>query len=690
MSERIHQCSMPARKMLSLFWLALAASPAYAEGVITLPAVNVIAEPNTESALTVPSVNAAKQQFKQIAGGATIVDAEEYKAGRASTLADALGYAPGVYVQPRFGSDEARLSIRGSGIQRTFHLRGIQVLQDGVPVNQADGGGDFQAIDPLAARYIEVFRGANALRYGSSTLGGAVNFVSPTGYDTAPWGLRAEAGGFGYSRIHGSIGGVSGLGDSGPLDYAISASHYSQDGFRDHAEQDNNLLFGNLGYRLNQNLENRVYFSVVDSDSELPGSIAKAQLETNPEAANPASIAGNQKRDIKLYRVANKTSWVEGDSRVDASLFTVYKELYHPIFQLLDQKNLDYGVDLRLIRGAQNASHYTLGLTLQRNETTDDRFVNVGGLPGARTNALDQTVNTVALFGEYLARLKPDWAVVAGAQALRTARDQVDNFISAPAGDETRSKDYAGFSPKLGVLYDYSSDIQMFANVSRSFEPPSFAELTSVVPIVGSLRFADAQKATTFELGSRGTYGQAEWDVAFYHSRIDGELLALQDGNGNSLGTTNAQKTIHQGIEAGLKVDFSHFVWRNSYQLNDFNFDGDIAFGDNELAGIPEQFYRTELLYTQGDFFIGPTLEASSGWFVDHANTLKADGYAVLGFKVGSRGKDGFSWYLEGRNLTDKKYAATTGVILNANGLDQAQFLPGDGRSVYVGAEWRM
>ncbi len=115
-------------------------------------------------------------------GGVAIVDAEDYKRGRATNLKDALDYAPGVFVQPRFGSEESRLSIRGSGIQRTFHGRGLKLMQDGVPLNLADGGFDFQAIEPLAAQYIEVYRGANALEYGSTTLGGAINFVSHTGH----------------------------------------------------------------------------------------------------------------------------------------------------------------------------------------------------------------------------------------------------------------------------------------------------------------------------------------------------------------------------------------------------------------------------------------------------------------------------------------------------------------------------
>ena len=47
-------------------------------------------------------------------------------------------------------------------------------------------------------------------------------------------------------------------------------------------------------------------------------------------------------------------------------------------------------------------------------------------------------------------------------------------------------------------------------------------------------------------------------------------------------------------------------------------------------------------------------------------------------------------FFLEGRNLSNKTYIATTGVIADANGQDSAQFLPGDGRSFYAGIEWRM
>ena len=71
------------------------------------------------------------------------------------------------------------------------------------------------------------------------------------------------------------------------------------------------------------------------------------------------------------------------------------------------------------------------------------------------------------------------------------------------------------------------------------------------------------------------------------------------------------------------------------------------------------------------------------------ANTWFADPYALVGLKLARAVEHGLSWYLEGHNLANRRYAATTGVIADARGVDAAQFLRGDGRSVYAGVSWK-
>ena len=96
-------------------------------------------------------------------------------------------------------------------------------------------------------------------------------------------------------------------------------------------------------------------------------------------------------------------------------------------------------------------------------------------------------------------------------------------------------------------------------------------------------------------------------------------------------------------------------------------------------------------MYRKAGYYVGPTMETASSTPVDMANNAEAAGYAIFGLKFGQQLGKGLSWFIEGRNLGDKKYAATTSVVrdFNAPGTDQAVYLPGDGRSVYAGLQWR-
>jgi iron complex outermembrane receptor protein len=183
--------------------------------------------------------------------------------------------------------------------------------------------------------------------------------------------------------------------------------------------------------------------------------------------------------------------------------------------------------------------------------------------------------------------------------------------------------------------------------------------------------------------------------------------------------TVNAGRTIHQGVEAALDVDLftgifsrggeaigqtegkksvvptaselkpDRLVLRQVYLWNDFYFDDDATFGDNQLPGIPQHYYRAELLYEHPNgFYAGPNVEwVPKKYNVDSAETEFADPYALLGFKVGYRTERGFSVFFEAKNLTDKKYASTTSVVSTFTG--QSLFFPGDGRGFYGGIEWK-
>ncbi|OYW75018.1 MAG: hypothetical protein B7Z37_15240 [Verrucomicrobia bacterium 12-59-8] len=450
----------------------------------------VITAKKDSPSLTVPSLELRQEQIAtSTPGGAGVVDAEFYKRGRASTLKDALDFSPGVLVQSRFGAEESRLSIRGSGLQRTFHGRGIWMMQDGMPLNLADGGFDMQAIEPLTANYIEVFRGANALQYGSATLGGAINFISNTGYTAPATQARVEIGSFNTHRAQISSGFVSGKTD---VYVSITASH--TDGFRDWSKQESFRVFANIGTKISPNLENRLYLTYVDSNSQLPGNLTKAQMQNNPQQAAPGSFiptvvggAGYQERDYRLFRLADKLTYSDGDNTLTLSTFWSWKDLNHPIFQVIDQLSNDLGFDLRYEHKGRLLGHentLTVGTGFMYGATSDNRFFNINGTRGAQVGAYRQQSTNFNFYFQDKLELTEKLSLFAGAQVAYASRglEELQAFGGVnPPGQFTGLPNLInnsdrieawGFSPKLGLLYEVDPKTQILSRPPSAKPPP--------------------------------------------------------------------------------------------------------------------------------------------------------------------------------------------------------------------------
>jgi iron complex outermembrane receptor protein len=664
---------------------------------LSLPDIEVIGK-HEPASITQPGIDAARLKIEKTAGGVTIVDIEKVKEGRNSNFADTLGLATGVLAQSRFGAEETRLSIRGSGVQRTFHGRGIKLMQDGIAVNLADGSFDFSAIDPMATSYVEVYRGANALQYGASNLGGAVNFISHTGYTAPALEVRSEGGSYGYHRLGIATGRV--IGDA---DYYLSASTYHSDSFRDNAQQSADRLTGNVGYKINNDIETRFYLGYINNDSQLSSNLSKAQLKDNPKQATLSTGQGINERDVNLWRIANKTTFAFDHTKLELGAFYSQKSLFHPIIDLfvfgndtlgvIDQESDDYGLTAKLTHqgklfGLNN--EFIAGISPTYGKIDAKNYRNVNAHRGALVNDFDQTATNFEAFFEDRLQATDRLTVVAGLQYARAGRESKDQLITA-TGNQSVDESYAQTSPKLGILYQLQPQVQLFSNISRSFEPPSFGELNNAV--APTLK---AQSGTTFEVGTRGNSEHVDWDVAVYHARLHNELLQVAPAISTlATQTVNADKTVHTGLEFGMTARLPmHLEWRHSMLINNFKLKNDQTYGSNRLPGIQRSLLRAELMYRGNHLlhglYFGPTVEWSpQAYNVDFADTLDADKYFLWGLKAGQKVNANWSWFLEGRNLANQKYAATTGVIRAANATrSDAVFSPGDGRTAYLGVQW--
>jgi outer membrane receptor protein involved in Fe transport len=123
-----------------------------------------------------------------------------------------------------------------------------------MPLNQGDGEAYLQDLDLRSVKYAELYRGADALRYGSLTLGGAINLITMTGRDAPPLETWLTGGSFGLLEA-GMLSGWS----NGPFDVFLNASSHFLDGFRDHSQENSQKVFSSLGYRISEWAENRLY-----------------------------------------------------------------------------------------------------------------------------------------------------------------------------------------------------------------------------------------------------------------------------------------------------------------------------------------------------------------------------------------------------------------------------------------------
>lgn len=563
----------------------------------------------------------ASLALRSVPGASNLIDTTEPESRRLADNEDLFRNQPGIYARSA-NNEGAKISIRGSGINRGpgAHSSGLYQMFDGLPLT-GPGGTPYELLEPLWLSRVEVLRGANGFDRGALALGGAINYVTRTGYDAAKLQLRYEVGSHGYSKRQVSSGQV--LGDA---DYYFSVTDSSYDGFQDQSAGGSRGAAGNFGYRFSPQLETRFFFRYRETDNDTPGRLTRAQIAHDPRGANSL----NRLRDSKRIQpgstwLANKTTWhLDDDARLEAGL------VYH-----------DYPMDLREgtnrmkvaytdVSGTLNyvrqdllfgrASKTTIGWrsTKALPNSGVSEFVRVpvgntaGYAPGIRTRdysylGSDHTVHV----GNEL-ELVPDLWLTTGLAALYTRRE---TEVSYPVTHDRVSLHAWDYAPRLGLRYDYSPRLQVFGNLSRSVEPPHPWSM-----IWGSNRYfaagngastglqsngveLDNQSATTLELGGRGEAWFGQWDLAWYYSQIRHELLSVETQAATAttsqvIGEANASPTVHQGVELALDSPLwegqqaGRLALRQTYTYSDFHYRDDTRFGDNRLPGLPDTIIR--------------------------------------------------------------------------------------------------
>ncbi|MDR6711777.1 iron complex outermembrane receptor protein [Pseudomonas hunanensis] len=682
------RCVPPSRALGLL--ISTASCPVLASAPVELDQLLINDQPQSQ-------LEAADERLRQVPGATNLVDLQQVAQGRLASNQDVLAYQPGVFAQSA-GNEGIKLSIRGSGINRApgAHGSGVYTMFDGLPLT-GPGGTPYELLEPLWLSRAEVLRGANGFDQGALTLGGAINYVTHTGYDADRLQVRYEAGSRGYAHRQISSGQVL-----GKLDYYVALTDSEYDGYQEHSSGSAKGFAANVGYRFNPNLETRFYLRYRETENELAGRLTKEQIKHDPRAANAAYLARDDSRPQPGSTwVANKTTfYLEDDARVEAGL------VYHDFPMDLREGPMRLKVAYTDVSGTLN---YLRRDTLLGHESkttvgwrTTKHLPNSGASQFARTNGDNfgarsrdfsyQGSDTVLHVGNEL-ELIPDLWLTTGLAMIYTRRESA---VSYPATGGKVSQHDWDYAPRLGLRYDINPQLQVYGNLSRSVEPPHPWSLIWSSPVATQPIAMQNQTATTLELGARGDSALGHWDLAWYYSQVRHELLAVELEQGVPAKEFNASATVHQGVEAGL----DSILWeqpgsgklslRQAYTFSDFHYRDDERFGDNRLPGIPMHYYQAELRYDwPAGFYAGINTQMASKVQADYANSYHADAYALLGARLGwNAPRQDWQTWLDLRNLTNKRYAATVTPGYDDLGSDVARSTPGEGFAAYLGVSY--
>lgn len=650
---------------------------------------------------------ALRAQQKLTPGAVAIVNGDSLTRRAVSNVADALRYVPGVMVNSNTGGDASILSIRGSNLTAlNYDNSGVLLLQDGLPVTTADGANHNRLVDPLTARDIVVAGGPNALSYGASQLGGAIDFISRTARNSEPNQVYLYGGGHGLMEARVSTGGVA-----GNLDGMVTADAKHFSGYQQHSRENRESVYGNVGWQASDKLRFRFFGTFIDSRQQLAGALTRGEFNTDPRGADPAYVLGDHQLNVRTGRLAGISTWdINADSRLEFGLSYEVQSLYHPIVDVFDFSTTPPTRFFSLLIGTvqrtgggmlryhlKTGNHDMLaGLNLAYTTDIGGNYANDGGHKGARTDNINQRARNATLFWLDHWRFAPRWTLVYGAQGVVTDRAVEDVSLAYHAVRDQRVT-YQSINPRLGVIYALTPGSQAFASVSRLYQAPNNFDLDNDVAQDNTTLLPTQGMA--YEVGTRGTRelpagngGSVHWSLGAYYARIRNEILSVENPAqpGNML-AANYPHTAHAGVEA--LIDAKLPLAGGRYQLaplvsatrQHFTFRHDRSFGNNRLPSAPSYIVHGEIMLRSpaSGFYVGPTFDWIGRKYADMANTYRVGGYGLVGARAGIQRAE-WEFFVDAQNLANRRYVGAVTVLTQA-AADARVLNVGAPRSVFAG-----
>ena len=646
----------------------------------------------------------------------SVIDGEDFRNSKAQVnLSESLGSVPGLQVQNRQNyAQDLQLSVRGFGSRSMYGVRGVRIYVDGIPATMPDGQGQTSNIDLNSVERVEVLRGPFSALYGNAS-GGVVNVDTQTGSQPASLEAGTYFGSYGSFRNSVKASGATGDGThAGDVNYLISGSRFTTDGYRDHSGTQKNLGNGKLGVRIDDASTLTLMFNSVSVDANDPGGLTESEWHDDPKQARRADQY-NARKSLDQTQVGLRYQRQMGEND-EFSLMTYHGERHTTQYQTIpatSQKNplnaggvivleRKYsGVDTRWKHDDQIGSvPFSVTGGLDYETMTERRFgyenFNSEGDLGVKGDERRNEKNVMWNLDPYLQttwNLTSRWTLDAGARYSTVSFDSQDYYITGSNPDDSGSRRYHKLLPMASLNYAVTPALNTYISAGRGFETPTINELSYRTDGKSGLNLGlEPSTSTTVELGSKWRVGNGLVTAAVFQTDTDDELIVAQSTGGRS-SYTNAGKTRRRGLELSLDQQIEE-NWRvkMAWTLLDATFRnetcgaGDCTPAGNRLPGIARNMGYASLEWAPVEgWHAGADIRYMSDIEVNDENSEQAPAYTVASVNAGYR----FNWnnvtldlFTRVDNLFDRNYVGSV-IVNEGNG---RYFEPAPGRNYGGGA----
>lgn len=629
------------------------------------------------------------------------VQTQEVQASQLNAnLSEALMKVPGVSALNRGNyAQDLQISSRGFGARSQFGVRGVRLVQDGIPLTMPDGQGQPALFDMDGLQRLEVLRGPLTTLYGNAS-GGIIQGYTSDGAQAPALGARVVGGTEGLMR--------SGLiygGQHGDLSMSGNASQLTTDGYRDHSKTRRNTANLRLGWEINDLSRLSLVFNSLDQPLSLdPLGLTAEQVKQDRRQVVEQAKKFNTRKSVRHQQVGiNYQQRLHSDDEVTVMLYGGNRDmLQYLAFQNNGVVQLDrrfgggelgwkrqmdvFGLPVELASGV--AYNY-------QGEQRKGRD-NLAGRKGQlKRNEYNRTVSREAyLISTW--ELSPRWQLVAGLRHNRFKFDSSDKYL-IDGKDDSGSVKYNKTNPAVGLNWQLTTQLSLYTAVGQGFETPTLQEVAYRPD--GQTGFNSDIKPSVSrnaEIGAKWRSAGTSVDMALFHTKVKDEIVTFANVGGRAT-YANAARSIRRGLELSVEQDMGFgLVGYLAYTLLDAKYDkynGQSGRHDNKkLPGVARHAYYAELAWQPEALPLETAIEAQgmSKRYATDDNQHHADGYYTFNWRASYRhAVGGFALepFVRVNNLNNKSYIGS----LIVNGSGERYYEPAARRNwlVGLGAEYR-